>query len=130
MNNKQLDALKRLEDQLRERRDLASRLPNRGESKEQYLFTEVQGVTVIIGPRGGYQLPAVRRYPETSKPGEKALDAAVYADEFWKQQNDCLDCDTGHYGPIVDTEWQCGIRNCPCHQQSYGKRLGRSVKGK
>ena len=70
MNNKQLDALKRLEDQLRERRDLASRLPNRGESKEQYLFTEVQGVTVIIGPRGGYQLPAVRRYPETSKPGE------------------------------------------------------------
>jgi hypothetical protein len=54
-------------------------LPVKGESRG-YLFTEVQGVTVLItrkshNPRGGYKLPAVHRYDETVFPAN--LDAAV-----------------------------------------------------
>ena len=130
MNTSQTEARKQLQEELRARRGIMKSLPNRGESKEGYSFTEVEGVSVIIGLRGAYQLPAVRTYPETSRPGETALDAAVDADEHWKRQVKRQNYETGHFGPIVDAKWKCKDSECPCRQETYDQRLSRSVKGK
>jgi hypothetical protein len=87
MNAKLSEAKKRLQQDLRTSRQIVTPLAVKGESEDgKYFFSEVEGVTVIIGPGGGYQIPAVRTYPETGKPGETALDAAVYAEA---EADDC-----------------------------------------
>jgi hypothetical protein len=124
MNNRQKCEKERLESELRARRGITKSLPDKGESREHCFFTEVEGVTVIIGQRGGIQLPAVRTYHKNP------IDAAVYADdEFRKQDTHASTAshyDSGHLGPIVDTDWQCENKACPCKSESYAQRLKRS----
>ena len=62
-------------------RNITTPLPNLGTSAQGYVFTEVQSITVCIGPDGGYILPAVRSYPPNSL--QAAVDAAV---EFQKNK--------------------------------------------
>lgn len=50
------------------------------------LYTEVNGVTVKIGRKGGYSVPDVRSYPETKEIGKRAIDAACYADVLLAKQ--------------------------------------------
>jgi hypothetical protein len=128
VNTKQQEARELLQLELRARRGIVNPLPDKGESEGgKYFFTDVQGVTVIIGLGGGYQIPAVRSYPETGKPGETALDAAVCADEHFKKQEKS-DCSTGHFGPVVNTEWSCNDVSCHCNKESDILRFSRSVK--
>jgi hypothetical protein len=129
MNAKQSEAKKRLQQELRTRRQILTPLTDKGESENgKYCFTEVQGVTVIIGPGGGYQIPSVRTYPETGRPGETALDAAVYADDFFRKQEKRGSYDTGHVGSIVGTDWRCNASICHCNKESDIGRFSRSVK--
>jgi hypothetical protein len=79
MNNSQVRAKQVLQDELKKRRGITKPLPDRGESVEGYFFTEVEQVTVIIGVRGRYALPAVRTYANP-------LYAAVEANRTWKRQ--------------------------------------------
>jgi hypothetical protein len=109
MNNSQERAKQVLQEELKKRRGITKPLPDRCESEEGWFFTEVEGVTVIIGVRGGFKLPAVRSYP-------KALPAAIEVDEVWKGQSADLGCDTGHFGPIVSTDWYCNRPDCPCRR--------------
>jgi len=120
MNDKQKAANEILQDQLRTRRGITKPLPERGESKEGYFFTEVERVTVCIGPRGGYILPGVRSYG-------KALDAAVYADDEFKKNIDGSH-ESGHEGKIVGLDWQCDSARCACKRENYTQRFERSVK--
>lgn len=69
-----------------------------------------------------YALPAVRTYP-------KPLYAAVRADEVWKAQNADSNCVTGHFDPLVTTDWYCGSPDCPCKRESYEQRFKRSAQG-
>jgi hypothetical protein len=127
MNLKQQQALKRLEDRLQSERNLNLTLP-RDVENESHLFTEVDGVTVVIGLGGGYQLPAVRSYPETKNPGEKAIDAAVSARYWFDNQSKTGTFDKGHLNPLVDKEWSCGSEVCPCYHQDRRSRKRRSLK--
>jgi hypothetical protein len=93
-----------------------------------YVFTKVESITVLIGPRGGYILPAVRTYSE-------GFETAVNASKFWEKQKRRDDADlekareyeTGHLSPIVNVEWECGNPDCGCHSQSPAKRRKRSL---
>ena len=122
MNTSQERAKQVLQEELKKRRGITKALPDRGESDEGYFFTEVEGVTVIIGVRGRYALPSVRTYP-------KPLYAAVRADEVWKAQSADPNCVTGHFGPIVTTDWSCQNRDCPCKNENYERRFKRSAQG-
>ena len=82
MTPKQKEKLDQLEDELAVTRGT---LPIMGEA-EGYLFTEVQGVTVLIArkssnPRGGYIVPALHTYTERVKPTN--LDAAVRGEDLF-----------------------------------------------
>jgi len=130
MTPKQKEKLDQLEDELRVPRGT---LPIRGE-KDGYVFTEVQGVTVLItsksyNPRGGYKLPAVRTYSETVTP--TSLDAAVRARELFERQSKTSECDTGHFNPVVDTDWRCkgDVKGCPCNSEGMAVRQKRSGVG-
>jgi hypothetical protein len=72
MNPRQQAAMTALQNALLNQRNINTPLPNIGTSTQGYVFTEVQGVTVCIGPDGGYILPAVRSY-------QNSLQAAVNA---------------------------------------------------
>lgn len=129
MTGMQKQKLDQLEDELGISRGT---LPIRGESKEGYVFTEVQGVTVVItkksyNPRGGYKVPAVRTYKETVTPTN--LDAAVRAKEIFDKQYPDPSWKTGHLSPIIGTDWRCGSRACPCNTEPepYERRLKRSI---
>lgn len=104
-------------------------LPIKGVSREGYVFTEVDGVTVLItlksrNPKGGYKLPSVRTYPEVLAPTN--LDAAIRARQLFNGQVR-ENCTTGHLGPIVDTEWKCREVSCDCNDEPYTKRRKRSL---
>jgi hypothetical protein len=122
MNSSQERAKQVLQDELKQRRGITKPLPDRGESEEGYFFTEVEGVTVIIGVRGRYALPSVRTYP-------KPLYAAVRADEVWKKQHADYALGTGHFGPLVTTDWFCDNSDCPCKHEHYEQRFKRSAQG-
>lgn len=104
-------------------------LPIRGES-ERYVFTEVDGVTVIIArkstnPRGGFIVPSLHTYPEIIKPTN--IDAAICARELFDEQSP-VPHGTGHLGPIVRSiTWQCGNPNCRCSTEPYEDRVKRSL---
>jgi hypothetical protein len=125
MNSGQEHAKARLQEQLRKRRKCHEPLPDRGESRG-YFFTEVEQVTVIIGPDGGYILPSVRTY--AAEKGETALDAAVYADaEFKKNLRGRFK--TGHSNGIINSvDWSCGSRDCPCADESFEQRFLRAIR--
>ena len=118
MTDRQQAGIARLEDTLRTKRGITGPLPNRGNNASGFLFTEVKGITVTIGPMGGYGVPAVRTYPGTGKAGETALDAAVYADEFWANQQKQGIFETGHDGPLVDPDGTCRNGSCPCQREN------------
>ncbi len=120
MNDKQKAAKEVLQNELQTRRGIIKPLPDMGESKEGYSFTEVEGLTVCFGPRGRYILPAVRSYG-------KALDAAVYADDEFKKNIDGPR-ESGHEGKSVGTDWQCDSPRCDCKHENYKQRFERSVK--
>jgi hypothetical protein len=98
-------------------------LPILGE-RDGCLFTQVDGVTVLVGPRGRLVAPAIRSYDEP-------LDVTSVARLFQAQQkrdravNPTL-WRTGHLGPIVGTEWICNRGDCPCHREEYERRMQRS----
>jgi hypothetical protein len=128
MNLKQREAFEAPQARLRSARGLDFSLPNDGENNS-HLFTKVDGVTVVIGMGGGYQLPAVRSYPETTNPREKAIDAAVAARFWFDRQARTADAEgKGHVNPTVDTESICGGGSCPCSYQNLPKRKRRSLK--
>jgi hypothetical protein len=134
MNSTQREKIARLQNELRTRRGVTTALPIVAE-KDDYVFTEVEGVTVLVGasggrgPRGGYKLPSVRTYRQ------KGLDAAVNARDLWERQKERDDADpaiaaswiTGHLSPIVNTEWRCTSNSCPCQGEDIGQREGRSL---
>ena len=125
MTPKQREILDQLEDELRIKRGT---LPIRGES-EGYVFTEVNGVTVLItrtrrNHRGGYKVPAVCTYDEVFNPTN--LDAARYAWELFSKQAPV----TGRYGhrnPIISPKsWKCGNASCPCASEERERLIRRS----
>lgn len=126
MSRQQEASIARLQDALRIKRGITMPLRNCGSNASGFLFTEVNGVTVTIGPRGGYGVPAIRRYPETGKPGETALDAAVYADEFWEKQQKQGNFETGHDGPLVHPDGTCRSSTCPCQREKDDQRMRRN----
>jgi hypothetical protein len=121
MNEKQKAAKEVLQNELRKRRGITKPLPERDESREGYSFTEVERVTVCIGLRGGYILPAVRSYRG------KALDAAVFADDEFKKNMEGPH-ESGHDGKIVETDWQCDSSRCNCKHENYKQRFERSAR--
>ena len=120
MNDKQKKAKEALQNELKER-DITEPLPDKGQSKEGYSFTEVERVTVCFGPDGGLILPSVRSWH-----GEDALRAAVFADDEFKK-NRAGSHQSGHDGGIVDIEWRCNSPRCDCQNEPYEQRFKRSV---
>ena|SRR3974390_45453 len=138
MTSAQRVKLTQLGSELAAKRGLIERITAKGE-KDGYVFTEVQGVTVIItkvsrNPRGGYKIPAVRTYDEVFFPTN--LDAAVRADELFSAQasRDRLDIaaaknlKTGHLGPIIKTNWKCVAQDCVCQCETEARRKSRSLQ--
>lgn len=129
--------LSQLQDELRVLRpDVISELRKKGTSLDGYAFTEVEGVTVVLiargtsNPWGGYKLPAVVRYDEQGKRPKTSLDAAVWADRRFKEQSRDSVGKTGHFGPIVNTDWYCKDEKCPCKcERDVDRRKDRSLSG-
>lgn len=123
MKTRQQTAFENLQRELHTKRGITAPLQVTGEP-DDYVFTAVNGVTVIIGPNGGYIVPAVRSYLKSS-------DGAVYADEYWaKQDNHPATAShfiTGHLGPVVGRDFKCVEVMCPCQSESDDSRRKRSV---
>jgi hypothetical protein len=119
MNPKQQTAITNLQNELLNQRGVNTPLPDLGASNEGYEFTEVQGVTVCIGPDGGYILPAVRSY-------KNSLQAAVDADNAFKK-NRAGSHKSGHDVGIVGTDWRCGSPSCDCQNETPDQRFARGV---
>lgn len=123
INDKQRVAKEALQNELLKQRGIAEPLPEDGESREGYLFTRVERVTVCFGPDGGIILPAVRSYGN-------ALQAAVFANVEIKK-NRAGSHKSGHDGGIVGIEWRCESPRCDCRRgegETYERRFERSVK--
>jgi hypothetical protein len=120
MNPRQQAAMTALQNALLNQLNITTPLPNLGTNVQGYVFTEVQGVTVCIGPDGGYILPAVRSYPPNSL--QAAVDARV---EF--QKNRPGPHQSGHELGIVGIDWRCGGQNCGCQNETPDELFRRSV---
>src|ERR1035438_3947534 len=128
MNNTQRVAITRVEDALRSERTIPVTLPIRFEDNEGLVFTEVDGVTVIIGLRGGYKIPAIRTYPT-------GIESVVNARSLWDQQREwdinnpieAGDHRTGHLRSIMINELRCGDTGCPCVSENAARRRSRSL---
>jgi hypothetical protein len=117
MTPEQQRKLQQLEDELKLPHGT---LPIRGERKG-YVFTEVNGVTVLLAlrsrnPNGGFIVPSLHTYTETVTPTN--LHAAANARNLYDSQTRKLGGERykykfGHRGPIVSTEWKCK-EQCPC----------------
>jgi len=99
-------------------------LPMMGK-RERYVFTTVDGVTVLIGPRGGCIAPALRSY-------NQPLDVRTVAKLSQNQQErdrgiDPARWQKGHLSPAIGTDWRCGDKDCPCSWEPYGRRVDRSL---
>jgi hypothetical protein len=128
--------LSQLRDELRVLRpQVTNQLPRKGTSTDGYAFTEVEGVTVVLiaretsKPWGGYKVPSVVKYDEEGKRPRTSLDAAVWADVNFKQQLRESVGKTGHFGPIVNTDWKCGSGDCPCQCEGEVDRKNPSLSG-
>jgi hypothetical protein len=99
------------------------------------LFTEVEGVTLVVYPNGLISVPAVRTYHPPKYP--TPVIAAASAKELWARQKARDDANpktakgrrTGHLGPIVDPDLKCRNKDCPCHQQRPEDRQKRAQGG-
>ena len=79
MNNAQRVAIGRVQDALMSQRNVRVVLRIQSENTDGLVFTEVDGVTVIIGVQGGYKIPAIRSYPT-------GVDSVVNVRSLWQQQ--------------------------------------------
>jgi hypothetical protein len=133
----QEEKLSQLREELRvSRPGLASQLQKKGSSIDGYAFTEVAGTTVIIiarksaKPWGGYKLPSVMTYPEKGRRPNTSLDAALWADGWFRKQSKENVQERGHFGSIVGVEWLCNDGNCPCQKElDIKRRKDRSLSG-
>jgi hypothetical protein len=128
-------------DQLREelrlsRPEVALQFQKTGRSIDGYAFTEVAGTTVVIiarktsKPWGGYKLPSVMTYPEQGARPNTSLDAASWADLWFRKQSKENVRERGHFGSIVSVEWRCNDSNCPCQEElDSRRRKDRSLSG-
>ena len=98
-----------------------------------YVFTQVEGVTVVVirrsnpnRPFGGFILPAVMTYRETGQRPNTSLDHAVWADERFNAQSGATLRQKGHLGPIVTTDWRCTNRSCPCQSERTAELARRN----
>jgi hypothetical protein len=131
------EKVRQLEEELRAMRpQINSRLQRIGTSADGYAFTEVGGVTVVLisrrtpYPWGGFKVPALVRYRERAGRPDTSLDAAVRADEFFRRQSRDSVGKTGHFGPIVNTDWYCNDEYCPCRKEDdIRRRKDRSLSG-
>lgn len=126
MNEKQIEALEKLRLLLSE--NGPNQLSDSGEN-DGFVFTELDGVTVIIGPVGTYIVPAVRSYDE-------GIETAENAANLWRKQarRDSRDpikargFKTGHLNSLIDTAWKCtGKTACPCASEDVRTRRYRSL---
>jgi hypothetical protein len=103
-------------------------LPIRHEGSDGLIFTEVDGVTVIIGVQGGYKIPAVRSYPT-------GVQSAIHARSLWDTQYrwdldnqlDARNRRTGHLSPIINKELKCGDKHCLCIDENAARLRSRSL---
>jgi len=123
MNDKQRRKREELQRELYARGVIKEPLPYKGVSKEGFVFMEARGFTVIIGIKGGCQIPALRAY-------DNVLDAITHIDDEWKKQDThpstASHRDTGHFSPRIKTDWFCESDVCPCKKEPYGARYKRS----
>lgn len=127
MNVAQQQALAWLESHLFLDRNISAQLPIRGEAYG-YVFTEVAGVTVLVGPRGNFKVPAVRTYQDD-------VEAAMNASKLWRKQKERDDADptrarlykTGHLRPIIGTNLKCENSHCPCASEDRAALEIRSL---
>ena len=122
MNSSQKSAMQELESAL------GHRIPVFQDSARGLVFTEVNGVTVIIGAQGSYKIPAVRTYPT-------GIESAINARSLWNTQKqwdrenpqEAHKRRTGHFSPIVDEGLKCGNNECPCQKENAARRQSRSL---
>jgi hypothetical protein len=128
MNDSQEAAIRRLQEALMSQRNVKIASPLQFENSDGLVFTEVEGVTVIIGLQGGYKIPAIRTYPT-------GIESVVNARSLWQQQME-WDIDnpleaqrrrTGHLRPVVTKELKCGDKDCSCSTENAARLRGRSL---
>ena|SRR5271166_2711589 len=128
MNGAQKKAVEELRAELGSRRKTTEGLPIKGEG-DGFVFTEVDGVTVTVGEDGGYHVPAVRTYRQSSLGA--ALTARELFDRQWERDRKnllkAIGRVTGHLGPIVNVDWCCDDQECFCRSEDIVVRRGRSV---
>ena len=130
MNYKQTQAIALLQDELQRHPELHNiRRPFKitGESGDN-VFTEFDGITVTIGKNGGYHIPAVRRY-ETGLKSASNARALFDRQAGWDMDNpsEALKRTTGHFGPLIDMNWRCDNKNCPCQTEKEFLRIQRKM---
>jgi hypothetical protein len=132
MNVRQERAIERLQRGLEARFKTSKELPKDVES-DGHVITVVEGVSVTIGPGGGFNIPAVRTYANGSDKYADTFEAVVNADKCWKKQKERLrnrefdlEKGKGHSKPIVDAAWGCGSADCPCRSEEPPQRRRRS----
>lgn len=128
MNDMQRIAISRVQDALMSQRNVQVVLPIQFENSDGLVFTEVDGVTVIIGIQGGYKIPAIRTYPT-------GIESVVNARSLWEQQREWDISNpvearrrrTGHLRPVVTDELKCGDIDCPCSTDNAARLRSRSL---
>ena len=97
-----------------------------------YAATVVEGVTVVLirrrssKPYGGYILPALMTYPEEGQRPKTSLDAAIWADDLFRDQLPAAIRQKGHKGPIVKQNWRCDDPNCQCQNEGRAELARRN----
>jgi hypothetical protein len=100
-----------------------------------FLFGEVEGVTVTVTPGGLINIPAVRTYHPPKYP--TPVIAAASARELWAKLKARDDVNlelaktrqTGHLGPIIDHDLRCRNKLCPCNSETQDVRRKRERGG-
>ena len=129
MNNRQEAAIRRLQEALVSQRNVTVTVPVQFENGDGLVFTEVDGVTLIIGVQGGYKIPAIRSYPTR-------IESAVNARSLWQQQGEwdlsnpveARRHRTGHLRPTVGNDLKCGANDCPCSNENTARLRSRSLE--
>jgi hypothetical protein len=100
-----------------------------------FLFWDFKGVTLTVSPLGLMNIPAVRSYHPPRYP--TPIIAAALATELWTKQKARDDANpdlaksrrTGHLGPIVDPDFRCQNKGCPCNSEGQDDRRRRERGG-
>jgi len=119
-----------LREAVKKRRGLNLSEPERSVDGNYFLTIMAGAVTVSIGPKGGFNIPAVRKYANGSDEYPSVFDAVVYADKCWERQETLqfdLAVGKGHDKPIVGADWKCRSAGCPCSSEKLVDRLYRSL---